>query len=114
MAKKITKYQADDGTEFNTEAEADLHDNRCRVLAYFQQEFDKIPKQSGWDFTVAFTSGDTDTLVISVNDLPGFLVCNAEHIIKGYGIANLIPQQKLNVATTVVQGGRGPRHNRQR
>lgn len=112
MAKKITKYQADDGTEFNTEAEADLHDNRCRVLAYFQQEFDKIPKQTDWDFSVAFVPDDTDTLVISVDDLPDFLVNNAERILKGYGIANLIPQQKPNAATTVVQGG--PRHNRQR
>lgn len=86
MAKKITKYQAEDGTEFATEAEADHHDRKITARDHFQDQFVDTTR-SGWDFTMAYLPEDSDVLAIGVNDLPDFLANNAARIQNGYDVA---------------------------
>ena len=97
MAKKITKYQAADGTEFHTEAEADHHDRNITARNHFQDQFVDT-HTSDWDFTMAFVPDDSDVLVIGVNDLPEFLANNAARIQRGYDIARMTPVQKPKLA----------------
>lgn len=100
MAKKITKYQAEDGTEFATEAEADHHDRKITARDHFQDQFVDTTR-SGWDFTMAYVPDDSDVLVISVDGLPDFLANNAAQIQAAYSLAGLTTSQKpkLSVAT---------------
>ena len=88
MAKKITKYQAGDGTEFNTEAEADHHDRECEIRECFRVCFTVPADQSLWDFTGAYPSDrDPTDLRISISNMHDFLTNNMERIREVYAIA---------------------------
>lgn len=87
MAKKITKYESADGTEFATEAEADHHDRKITVRKYFQEQFARAAARADWDFSEAYISDANQAFVIAVDDLPEFLVENAARIQKGYALA---------------------------
>lgn len=111
MAKKITKYQAEDGTEFATEGEADHHDRKIVAQGHFQGQFVDT-HQSEWDFTMAYNSDDSGVLVIAVNDLPDFLVNNAALIQIGYGLANLTPLDLAKLAVAPIHKPRVRRVNK--
>lgn len=88
MAKKIIKYQADDGVLFDVEAEADHHNRKITVRKYFQEQFAPAALRADWDFSVAYVADDSNELVIAVSDLPDFLVENAARIQAGYALAS--------------------------
>lgn len=99
MVTQVTKFITEDGKEFNTLMEAEIHEATYPIISHLDTLFDDYPRRNvdSWDDRYVTLEGGCDPFIYTHN-LGKFLVANLESLKKALGLTGAADVKRLTDA----------------
>ena len=99
MVTQVTKFITEDGKEFNTLMEAEIHEKTAPIIQKLGNVFDRNGKSTDREWCSRYVVlDDGDMPIISTGDLGKFLLSNLEPIKKALGLIGADEVKRLTDA----------------